>query len=99
MIETVHAAIESECVHRLAETLVHFLWQGAVIYSAVWLLRRSNRKDVRVQYAIGVTGLAAMAVAPMATYYLLSSSADLSGVASWPKQIVILPPEIGRAHV
>ena len=45
MIEAVHTAIESESVHRLAETLFHFLWQGAVIYLGIWFLRRLNSNE------------------------------------------------------
>ena len=47
MIEAVHTAIESESVHRLAETLFHFLWQGAVIYLGIWFLRRLNRNEIQ----------------------------------------------------
>ena len=46
MIEPVHTAIESESVHRLAETLFHFLWQGAVIYLGICRLNRNEIQGV-----------------------------------------------------
>ena len=47
MIEAVHTAIESESVHRLAETLFDFLWQGAGIFLGIWFLRRLNRNEIQ----------------------------------------------------
>ncbi len=53
-------------VQALAWTLVHFLWQGAAIGIVALALMRSSRLPW-TRYAIGVSALAAMLVAPIVT--------------------------------
>jgi len=55
-------------VERLGWTLVHFLWQGALIAALYAFLRRSA--GARTRYAIACVALAAMAVAPIVTFSL-----------------------------
>jgi beta-lactamase regulating signal transducer with metallopeptidase domain/protein involved in polysaccharide export with SLBB domain len=54
----------------LGWTLLHSLWQGAAIAILVALLRAMVR-SVRLRYAIGVTGLVVMAIAPAVTMAVL----------------------------
>ena len=71
--------------HRLALTLLHFLWQGlavAVLASAaVWLLglRRGNAR-----YAAYLLAFALMTACPPVTWFALHQSAELGGVAVVP---------------
>ena len=39
----------------VAETLFHFLWQGAVIYLGIWFLRRLNRNEIQGVITSGET--------------------------------------------
>jgi beta-lactamase regulating signal transducer with metallopeptidase domain len=60
-------------VERLGWTLIHFLWQGALITAAYaaavpWMTRRLS---ANARYLIGCFALAAMMAAPLATYVWL----------------------------
>ncbi|MFI5177930.1 MAG: M56 family metallopeptidase, partial [Vicinamibacterales bacterium] len=62
----------------LAWTLVHFLWQGALIgLVAVWLMRMP-RVGASARYTIGVTALAAMLAAPVATMAWIGSTPEIT---------------------
>ena len=61
-------------VDALAWTLLHFLWQGALAGLAAFVLLRVARPErATTRYAIGVGTLAAMLVACVATFVMLSS--------------------------
>jgi beta-lactamase regulating signal transducer with metallopeptidase domain len=55
-------------VHALAWALVHFLWQGAAIAALVLLWLRVGRPTPQARYAGGVAALAALLLAPVATF-------------------------------
>ncbi|MEZ5331157.1 MAG: M56 family metallopeptidase [Thermoanaerobaculia bacterium] len=66
------AALDSPFAAALGATLVHFLWQGAAVsvgLAAVLVLLRRARPEVR--YAACVAALAALLVAPAATFVRL----------------------------
>ena len=68
-------------VERLGWTLVHFLWQGvliAAVYGAARFLARISLP--RWRYALAVAALAAMAVAPVATWFALGASGSAGAV-------------------
>ena len=54
----------------LASTLLHFLWQGALIALAYGVARR--HPNPRFRYAAGCAAMLLMALAPFATFVLLS---------------------------
>lgn len=59
-------------VPRLGSTLLHFLWQGvaiAAVYAAARRWARTSAPNIR--YLLGCAALAAMAVAPLATWWIL----------------------------
>src|SRR5690242_5459313 len=60
----------------LAWTLVHFLWQGAVIGLVAFGLVRLARRSASVRYGTGVVALALMLVAPVATFGVLLNGAS-----------------------
>jgi beta-lactamase regulating signal transducer with metallopeptidase domain len=62
---------------RLAWTLLHFLWQGALIWAAYIALRAlfANALTPRARYGLACTALALMAFAPVVTF-LMSGSTD-----------------------
>jgi len=64
-------------VPRLGSTLLHFLWQGvaiAVIYAVA--RKRAETSSPNVRYLLGCVSLAAMAVAPLVTWWMLGSSEE-----------------------
>lgn len=59
----------------VALTLLHFVWQGALIHGAlVVLLRLAKPRAANVRYGMGVIALALMAAAPMVTATWLTTS-------------------------
>lgn len=75
--------VDSGLCIRLAETLFHFLWQGAVTVALVWgvgfLLRRASS---HARYWMFVAALAFMAACPVATFFLLAPSHVASPVGA-----------------
>jgi beta-lactamase regulating signal transducer with metallopeptidase domain/protein involved in polysaccharide export with SLBB domain len=55
----------------LAQALVHFLWQGALIAAAAWVGFRLARGSASMQYAIGLVALLLMCAAPVVTTWRL----------------------------
>lgn len=65
--------------HSLAWTLVHFLWQGALVAGLVAvLLRLTAHTEAQVRHGICLAGLAALALLPVVTYITVSSSQQLA---------------------
>src|SRR6186997_1229955 len=63
-------------IDSLAWTLLHFLWQGAVLGFLAFLLLRLARPDrAATRYAIGVATLGLMLITSIATYAILSQAA------------------------
>jgi beta-lactamase regulating signal transducer with metallopeptidase domain/protocatechuate 3,4-dioxygenase beta subunit len=59
----------SELAQRFAGTLLHFIWQGAVIaLVTAMVLRMMRRHSAESRYAVGIAGLALMLVAPVMTF-------------------------------
>lgn len=66
-------------VQALAWTLVHFLWQGAVIGFVTLVLMRSSRLPW-TRYAIGVGALVLMLISPIVTLLVQLSVSIVAGV-------------------
>ncbi len=77
--QTVPFSQAHSLAHPLAWTLVHFLWQGALVAGLVAvLLRLTARTEAQVRHGICLAGLAALALLPMVTYITVSSSQELA---------------------
>ena len=77
----------------LAWTLVHFIWQGAAIGLAAFLLLRAARLTAPVRYAVGTAALAVMLAAPIVTFLVLQSQpAPADRVVRNPQ--VLAPPDV-----
>ena len=59
-------------VARLGWTLLHFLWQGALV-AALLLMVRGRASGASFRYAAACLALAVMAAAPVATFLLLGN--------------------------
>ena len=66
---------QSPVVPVLAWTLVHFLWQGAVIALLAWAAMRVCASSASRRYGVGVAALAAMVLAPLVTFTILAAPA------------------------
>jgi hypothetical protein len=85
---------EAFCI-RLAETLLHFLWQGTLIallaLGSGFLLRRGA---ARMRYGVYVAALALMALAPVVTFWLVAdprTAAPVPAHANVTKQATPIP--------
>jgi beta-lactamase regulating signal transducer with metallopeptidase domain len=65
----------------LAWALVNFVWQGAALAAAMFVLTHLLRPSASARYAIGVVTLMAMLAAPVATFVWMESSTVGVGVA------------------
>lgn len=62
-------------IHALGWTLVHFLWQGAMV-AAVLAIARVFVRNSTVRYAMSIAALAACALFPVATFVSGAASTD-----------------------
>lgn len=73
--------MDQALVVRLGWTLMHFLWQGAALAGALALmLWLTKGRSPRFRYGLACLVLAAMAVAPGATFHQLGRSQTAAGV-------------------
>jgi len=83
----------------LAWTLVHFLWQGALIGLAAWtLLRVLSPARAELRYSVSCLLLLAMALCPVVTLFALwpAHTAAASGAAGAAPTVVGVTPGIIR---
>jgi uncharacterized protein (TIGR03435 family) len=71
-VNTIQFLSSQPWVERLGWTLVHFLWQGALIAGLYSAARRCARPNTR--YILACVALSAMAAAPLITWSLMPSS-------------------------
>ena len=77
---TLTALLDHPVAHVVAWTLLHFLWQGALIAGAAAVAMHTARTPL-MRYAIGAGGLAIMSIAPIATLaWLLRPGAHIVSV-------------------
>jgi beta-lactamase regulating signal transducer with metallopeptidase domain len=60
----------------LAWTLVHFVWQGAALALAAWIVSRSLRLGASGRYALGIATLALMLASPLVTFAVMAGAVD-----------------------
>jgi TonB family protein len=72
-------------VQALGWTLLHFLWQGAVVAAALWCaLRLLNGRSSPARYTAACLALGLMILAPMATFaHIASAEYSMRSVASF----------------
>ena len=59
-------------IEAMGWTLLHFVWQAALIGIIAWVaLRSCNRKNSSLRYGIASVGMAGMALAPVITMAML----------------------------
>jgi beta-lactamase regulating signal transducer with metallopeptidase domain len=70
-------------MHSLGWTLLHFLWQGTAVAALAAVLMTVCRR-ASTRYALAVGALALMLAAPVATFFVLTSSREASSAMSSP---------------
>jgi uncharacterized protein (TIGR03435 family) len=71
-MNTIQILSSQPWVERLGWTLIHFLWQGALIAAAYAVARRQGTPQFR--YLLACAALAAMTIAPTMTFGLMAAS-------------------------
>lgn len=85
-------------VARLGATLLHFLWQGLAIVAIYAMVRRRARASVPdVRYLLGCAAMAAMAAAPLATWWLLGTPANDASATSLAAPVSAAAPGAARS--
>lgn len=81
-MNSVETLFQLPWIARLGWTLLHFLWQGALIAALLAVLRRftGDRSAAPQRYAAACGALALMALAPVATFLALSAGDGLATV-------------------
>lgn len=76
----------------LTHTLLHFLWQGAVV-AAVWtvLFRLSRARATQFRYALGLVGMLVMLACPVATFVWLETIAAPNDAAIHETAVAAAP--------
>lgn len=88
----IKTAFDSPIVFRLGWTLLHFVWEGALIaLMLAALLAVLRRRGAPSRYIACITALLLLAIAPMVTF-LLTPSRGPTRLASTPVSITQSPP-------
>src|SRR5579864_3810881 len=76
-------------VDRLGWTLIHFLWQGAII-AVIFALARRFVRAANARYLLACAALAAMVVAPVVTFLLTGPGANtqIAATAAVPNHAI-----------
>ena len=93
---TFQALLESDACVRLGWTLLHSLWQLAIIGALAATTIACLRWRTHARYAVAYLALLLMAVAPVATYFVVTppaTSLEVADVASETPPIALVPPE------
>lgn len=86
----------------LAQTLLHSLWQIAVLgLSAAMLLGLLRRRSAAVKHAVGMVFLLLMLAAPIETFLLLASESANAGTAAHAAGVLplLMPNMLNLPHV
>ena len=67
--------------HLMSLALFHFLWQGTLMATLLWIALFLMRKhSANARYVLSCSALAAMVLAPAVTALILAQTAPVSGV-------------------
>jgi beta-lactamase regulating signal transducer with metallopeptidase domain len=87
-------------------TLIHFLWEGAIVAAALWVaLRRLSKRTAVVRYGVCGVGLALLALGPAVTLVVLALQSRAAAadqvvyVASFAEARKVVAASGGSAHM
>lgn len=90
-MNAIHLLASQPWVERLGSTLLHFLWQGALIAAIYAAARRATARPA-VRYLLACAALALMSVAPLLTWSVLSPPTPESIAATFTAPLSAAPP-------
>jgi beta-lactamase regulating signal transducer with metallopeptidase domain len=90
--------IDQTSIQALAGSLVHFLWQGAVLGLIAFALLRVPRLRATTRYVIGISALLAMLASPIATFLYLNRSVSETSAVEPVEARVISSPSAATAE-
>jgi len=94
----IHTLVIPDIANRAAWTLVHFLWQGALIAAvASGMLRLLYKRDAQLRYVIAVIALFSMVVVPAATFVFYGQAGSLLRDAMLRIATALDPAVLSRA--
>ena len=97
-MNTIKVFFEGDLAHALGWTLVHSVWQGAVITAIVSVaLVGLRRRSANVRYLVASLGLCAMLVVPVVTYSTLVDGSTVQSVVQNPNASTVsgvAPPSV-----
>ena len=76
--------VDQTSIQALAWSLIHFLWQGAVLGLIAFAVLRLPGLRATTRYVAGVATLTAMLAAPVGTFFYLNQSASQSATVAEP---------------
>ncbi len=82
-MNTLHQLAALYWIQQLGLTILHFLWQGALIAALYGAARRWTSTSPNARYLLACTALAAMAICPLSTWLLLQAPAPESAALSF----------------
>lgn len=85
-------------VGSLGWTLLHFLWQGAVIGALYGAVRTAGRRVLGPQgrYALAGVAMTALAIAPVATWFVLRGPGPASAARTFASPMSAMPVDAAR---
>lgn len=87
----INGLISTHASHALGWTLIHSLWQGALVVLGVALLLKLSRPDPRARYRLGLAALLLVAVVSAATFGSLLVNAAASSQAAQESRTIYSP--------
>jgi len=77
-MNALHEWLAAPWVETLGRTLLHFIWQGAVLGALAWVvLRLTHKRSANVRYVLAGLLMLVLAIAPMVTFLVLSKTAPV----------------------
>jgi beta-lactamase regulating signal transducer with metallopeptidase domain len=74
-MNALHTLLAAPWVEPLGRTLLHFLWQGAVLGALAWVaLRLAHKRSASLRYLVAGLLMLALAVAPIVTFLILANT-------------------------
>ena len=82
----------STLIEALGWTLLHFLWQGAAVATALWVVLRAGKElSPRVRYTAAALALAGMMVWPAATCVRLARTVPVTPLPAAAQVLTAVP--------
>jgi prepilin-type processing-associated H-X9-DG protein len=80
-MELLQTFLSEQTIRQIGWVLIHFLWQGVAVMALLWcVLKMLGKASSNTRYVVACAGLVLMALAPAATFMMLSDDAPVAVV-------------------